>query len=126
MPAIRLSLALLATLGLSAPVLAQDKAKGLDDLDATRIGDNQVEIEFEYEGGACEEVGPAKLGEVSDGVLAVTFPTVSTAEVCTMQAVEIEVKQTIEVDPSVRELNVTLADPDGRVIGSEMTDIDDD
>lgn len=104
---------------------AEDGAR-LQDLDATRINPNQITIEFEYTGGACEEVGPAELGEVVDGTLAVTFPTISTAEICTMQAVQIEVEQTIEAEHIISRIDVTLTAPDGRVMATGSTDVDED
>ena len=132
-----------ALVALSLPAMAQDKTKPADaatpapaestseaqplnDLDATRINANQITIEFEYTGGACEEVGPAEIGELVDGTLAVTFPTISTAEVCTMQAVEIEVEQTIQAEHIISRIDVTLTAPDGTVIGTGSTDVDHD
>ena len=122
----RLALALVATIGLSMPAFAQDKTKTLDDLDAQRINPNQITISFEYEGGACEEVGPAEVGDLTDGTLAVTFPTISTAEVCTMQVVDIEVEQTIQAEHIISLIDVTLTAPDGTVIGQGQTDVDQD
>lgn len=116
--------ALLAA-GMSMPALAQDAAR-LDDLDATRINANQITIEFEYTGGACEQVGPAEVGDLVDGTLAVTFPTISTAEVCTMQAVEIEVEQTIAAENIISRIDVTLTRPDGSVLATGTTDVDHD
>jgi hypothetical protein len=135
------AIAVLAT-SLAMPAMAQDKAKpaapaptspadapapaALDDLDAERINPNQITIDFEYTGGACEEVGPAEVGEVVDGTLPVTFPTISTAEVCTMQAVEIEVEQTVSAEHIISRVDVTLTAPDGTVIGAGSTDVDND
>jgi len=122
----RLALALAATIGLSMPAFAQDKTKTLDDLDAQRINPNQITISFEYEGGACEEVGPAEVGDLTDGTLAVTFPTISTAEVCTMQVVDIEVEQTIQAEHIISRIDVTLTAPDGSVIATGSTDVEHD
>ena len=132
----RIALALVAAIGLAAPALAQDKPKDantapaaattLDDLDANRINPNQITIDFEYQGGACEEVGPAEVGELTDGTLAVTFPTISTAEVCTMQVREIEVEQTIQAENIISRIDVTLTAPDGSVIATGSTDVDHD
>ncbi|MFD1252416.1 hypothetical protein DEVEQU_02903 [Devosia equisanguinis] len=131
------ALALAATV-LTMPALAEDKTKDapaapsaeqtlrLKDLDATRINPNQITIEFEYDGGACEQVGPAEVGELVDGTLSVTFPTISTAEVCTMQVVEIEVEQTIQAEHIVSKVDVTLNAPDGKTIASGTTDVDHD
>lgn len=107
------------------PAMAQ-QANTLDDLDAERINANQVTIDFEYDGSACEEVGPAVLGEETDGTVAVNFPVNATAEVCTQQIVEIEVEQTIEAAASVTRVDVTLTGADGTVIGTGSTDVDND
>ncbi|KKB09184.1 hypothetical protein [Devosia chinhatensis] len=134
------ALAAVSAVLIAAPALAQDQSGAaspatnapaeqtlrLDDLDATRINPNQITIEFEYDGGACEQVGPAEVGELVDGTLAVTFPTISTAEVCTMQVVEIEVEQTIEAEHIVSRVDVTLTRPDGSVLATGTTDVDHD
>lgn len=131
----RIALAIVASIGLAAPALAQDKAKEapaagqaapLEDLDAKRINPNQITIDFEYQGGACEQVGPAEIGDLVDGTLSVTFPTISTAEVCTMQVKEIEVEQTIKAENIISRIDVTLTAPDGQVIGIGSTDVDHD
>ena len=123
----------LATFGLAATIAlgsiglaqAQQTAR-LDDLDADRINATQVTIEFEYIGGACETVGPATLGDIVNGTLAVTFPTTSTAEVCTMQAKEIEVEQAIAADATVTDVAVTLLAPDGSVVATGTERVDQD
>ncbi|KKB81145.1 hypothetical protein VW35_03040 [Devosia soli] len=135
----RITLALVAAIGISAPALAQDAPKDaaaapaattqavqLDDLDAKRINPNQITIDFEYQGSACEQVSPAEVGELNNGTLAVTFPTISTAEVCTMQVQEIEVEQTIEAEHIISKIDVTLTGPDGEVIATGSTDVDHD
>jgi hypothetical protein len=121
-----LALALSATIGLAAPALAQEGARELDDLDATRINPFQILIEFEYDGGACEEIGQPELGALVDGRLSVTFPTRSTSEMCTMQVVEIDVRYAIATEEAVTHVDVTLNAPDGRTIGTGSTDVDDD
>lgn len=118
-------IALLAT-GLSAPAMAQDNVGQLDDLDANRINANQITIDFEYDGSACEEVGPAEVGDLVDGTLAVIFPTVSTAEVCTQQIVEIEVEQTIAAEDMVSRVDVSVTRPDGTVLAAGSTDVEND
>jgi hypothetical protein len=119
------ALAAIFTAGLTMPVFAQQAAT-LDDLDAERINANQITIDFEYTGGACEEVGPAVLGEETDGTLAVNFPITSTAEICTQQALEIDVEQTIEAPATVTRVDVTLTGADGNVVGTGSTDVDND
>jgi len=122
----RFAIVALATIGLTVPALAQDGGRQLNDLDATRINPFQILIEFEYEGGACEELGQPELGELVDGTLAVTFPTVSTSEMCTMQVVEIDVRYAIATEETVSRIDVTLNAPDGRTIGIGSTDVDED
>ena len=98
----------------------------LDDLDADRINATQITIEFEYDGSACEDVGPAVIGDLVDGTLTVSFPVVQTAEVCTQQIVENEVEQTIAAEAIVSRIDVTLTAPDGSVIATGTTDVDHD
>lgn len=122
-----------ATLGLAATIalattglaLAQETAR-IDDLDVDRLNSFQVVVEFEYDGSACEAVGIAEVGELTDGTLAVTFPTTSTAEMCTQQLVEIEVKQAINVPEGATHVEVTLLAPDGSVKATGTDRIDHD
>jgi hypothetical protein len=120
------ALAFSAAIGLAAPALAQDGARQFDDLDATRINPFQILIEFEYDGGACEAVGQPELGELVDGTLAVTFPTSSTSEMCTMQVVEIDVRYAIATEETVSQIDVTLNAPDGRTIGTGSARVEQD
>lgn len=123
----RSSLGLAAAFLLAGAGMAQaQQTAQLDDLDADRINANQITIEFEYIGGACEEVAPAEIGDLVDGTLSVTFPTISTAEVCTMQAKEIEVEQTIAAESIISRIDVTLTGPDGSVLATGSTDVDND
>jgi hypothetical protein len=134
----RVALAALLAAGLGSTAMAQEQAVPattetpaaptitLDDLDADRINANQVTIDFEYDGSACEQVGTAELGEVANGTLAVTFPTVATAEICTQQIVEIEVEQTIEAGADVTRVDVTLTRPDGTVLATGSDNVDND
>jgi hypothetical protein len=119
----RFAIITLATIGLTVPAFAQDGGRQLNDLDATRINPFQILVEFEYEGGACEALGQPELGELVDGTLAVTFPTVSTSEMCTMQVVEIDVRYAIATEETVSHIDVTLNAPDGRTIGTGSTDV---
>ena len=119
----RFAIITLATIGLTVPAFAQDGGRQLNDLDATRINPFQILVEFEYEGGAREALGQPELGELVDGTLAVTFPTVSTSEMCTMQVVEIDVRYAIATEETVSHIDVTLNAPDGRTIGTGSTDV---
>lgn len=120
------TLGLAATIALATSGLAFAQPAELDDLDVDRINANQITIAFEYQGGACEEVGSAEIGELVDGTLAVNFPVISTAEICTQQIVEIEVEQTIAAESTVSRIDVTLTGPDGTVIATGSTDVDSD
>ncbi len=118
--------ALAAILALSAaPALAQDQNR-LGDLDADRLNSRQILIDFDYDGGACEEVGEVTMGNVTDGTLEVTLKLVATAEVCTMQIVDHDIKEAIEAGPDVTRVAVTLLGVDGQVIGTDTTDVDND
>jgi len=125
MPANRIAVTAFMALSLVAPAFAQGTAQ-LDDLDAKRINPNQITVDFEYTGGVCEEVGPAEIGDLVDGTLTVTFPTISTAEVCTQQAVEIDVEQTIDAEHIISRIDVTLTRPDGTTLATGSTDVDHD
>lgn len=115
-----LAVALLAT-----PALAQERGGVvLEDLTAARIDDNDIKIEFTYQGSACEEVLPAVVGEETDGTLIAVFPTIATADVCTMQVVDIEVDQIIEGSNATSSVDVTLLAPDGTVLGKELARLD--
>jgi len=126
MPIDRLSFALFVATAMGGGAFAQDGGVPLRDLDADRLDDGRIRIEFAYEGGACEAVGPAEPGEIVEGTLPVNFPTAATAEVCTMQVVEIEVDETVEADAAVERVAVTLLAPDGSVIGAGTAEVDDD
>lgn len=123
---IRSVTALATVIALSAaPAFAQDQNR-LDDLDADRLNSRQILIDFDYEGGACEEVGGVTLGAITDGTLEVTLKLVATSEVCTMQIVDHDIKEAIEAGPEVTRVAVTLLGIDGQVIGSDTTDVDND
>ena len=82
-----------------------------------------AELAFSYQGGACEEVGPAELDAVEGDTMPLEFPVISLSEVCTMQIVEHEVEQTIEANEAIRRIEVILSAPDGTVMGSGATEI---
>ncbi len=115
----------LAGAAFTLPAIAQDHGK-FDDLDADRLNARQVLIEFEYDGGACEQVGAAQLGEITNGTIAVTFQIENTAEVCIMQLVEHDIKEAIEAGEDVTSVDVTLLAPDGQIMakGTRKIDLD--
>ena len=117
--------ALAASFALAGLGFAQaQQTIALDDLDADRINPSQVVIEFEYDGSACESVGIAEVGDLVDGTLSVTFPTMASAEVCTQQIVEIEVEQAVNVPEGVTHVAVTLLAADGSVKSTASERID--
>jgi hypothetical protein len=122
----RHAFALAATMALAAPALAQDGPQKLDDLDATRINPFQILIDFEFDGGACDAIGRPEVGDLTDGTLSVNFPVSSTAEVCTMQIKQHDIKYAIEAEHIVSRVDITLTGKDGQVIGAGSTDVDHD
>ncbi|MBN9335423.1 hypothetical protein [Devosia sp.] len=120
----RHAFALAATMALAAPALAQDGPQKLDDLDATRINPFQILIDFEFDGGACDAIGRPEVGDLTDGTLSVNFPVSSTAEVCTMQIKEHEVKYAIDTeDDTITRIDVTVTAADGRVLGTGSANV---
>ncbi|UXN73202.1 hypothetical protein N8D56_19865 [Devosia sp. A8/3-2] len=83
------------------------------DSSATRLNADQVQLKLTFEGGACRAVDEPVLGAVSAGSLAVTIPTHDTAEMCTMQIVQIPVDVTIAAGADVTTLDVTIRAPSG-------------
>lgn len=116
----------LATFALLVAPAAAQTALTLNDLDADRLNDTQIKIEFDYQGGACEKVEPAQVGEIVDGTLSLVFATTSTAEMCTMQVVAIEVEQSVEAGSDVKRVDITLLATDGSVAATGKTDVDAD
>jgi len=122
----RTAFALAATILLSVPAMAQDTGTPLRDVDAKRINPFQILIDFELDGGACDTIGRPEIGELVDGTLSVTFPTVTTAEVCTMQVKELDFEYAIESEQIISRIDVTLTGAEGRVIGTGSTAVDKD
>jgi len=92
---------------------AQDTA-ALEGLAACRTGAGTVDLSLTYTGGACEATDPATV--TADGATArVTVPTHATAEICTMQALEIAVARSIVVSAEVTTLEVQLLNTQGAV-----------
>lgn len=99
----------------TAGAFAQDAAT-FTELSAERIDAEQVMMHAIFEGGACQEAQPAETepGEEA-GTLSVTIPTLSTAEVCTLQVVEIEIEEMIDAGEDITTLDVTVLGTDGEV-----------
>lgn len=76
--------------------------------------EGHVELAVTWDGGACEQPGEAEVTAGPDQTDVVTIPTVETAEVCTMQIVEVEYSGVIAVEPSTTTLSVTVLDAEGQ------------
>src|SRR5690606_13491593 len=103
-----------ASLLLATAAIATEPAP-LTSVTAVWAENGQVQLSFTYEGGACEETGEPQVAASDEyGVDVVTVPTVETAEVCTMQIVEVEFDGLVPVEPSTETLSVVVLDPDGQ------------
>jgi hypothetical protein len=111
-----------AGLCLASAAMAQDLAP-LNGLAACRAAPDKVDLSFTYTGGACQETDPAKVELVEGEVATVSVPTHNTAEVCTLQAVEVEFAGTLDVAPEIKSLNVQVLNPDGEVQAASKADI---
>lgn len=112
----------IAGLLLVSAALAQDLAP-LNGLAACRAAPDKVDLSFSYTGGACQETDPAKVELVEGEVATVSVPTHNTAEICTMQAVEIEFAGILDVAPEIASLTVQVLNPDGEVQAGGKADI---
>lgn len=113
--------AAMAAMLMTTSALAQDLAP-LNDLGACRLDGERVALSFSYEGGACQETGEAKT-VTEDGVTTIAVPTANTAEVCTMQVVQVQYAAAVQVGADVSALTVQVLNPDGEVQAGGKTDI---
>jgi hypothetical protein len=118
----RLIPATLALCLVSGAALAQELAP-LNDLAACRLNSEMVSLTFSYEGGACEQTGNGSVDLVESGTATVTIPIVSTADVCTMQAVKVTHTGAINAVAEVSALDVQLVSPGGEVQAEGKVDI---
>jgi hypothetical protein len=81
---------------------------------AAWVEDGKVELRLTFDGGACEATGPAEVAAGDETTDEVTIPTVTTAEVCTMQIVPVEYSGVIAVEPATTTLAIMVLDPDGQ------------
>jgi hypothetical protein len=118
----RAALTAIPLIFVATAAFAQDAAT-LNNLAACRSAAATVDLSFTYTGGACEATDRATV--TVDGTTAkVSVPTHSTAEVCTMQALDIDVAQTIEAGAEVTSLDVELLNPDGAVFSTGKVEIE--
>ena len=76
--------------------------------------EGHVQLSVTWEGSACEQPGTAEVTSGQQDVDEVMIPTVETAEVCTMQIVEVAYSDLIAVEPTTTTLAVTILDPAGQ------------
>ncbi|MDC9824057.1 hypothetical protein PRN20_09940 [Devosia sp. ZB163] len=88
-------------------------AQELHNLAACRLNAEMVTLTFSYQGGGCEKTGDASVEPSSAGTAIVTVPIVKTAEVCTMQAVDVSSASAVAVVEEVNTLDVRLVGADG-------------
>ncbi|MDB5541645.1 MAG: hypothetical protein JWQ89_3372 [Devosia sp.] len=114
--------AALALCVFTGAAMAQDLAP-LTDLKACRLDSELVSLSFSYEGGSCEQTGDASADLRDNATATATVPIVSTAEVCTMQAVTVEHSGAVAVPADVTALDVQLVSPGGEVQATGNVDI---
>jgi hypothetical protein len=110
----RIALSLAACAVLVSAASAQQPVARLD-LDAERLDPQQVRLDFDYDGSSCELIEPAEIGEITNGIAAITIPTAAVSDTCTAQVVEMEGEQILQLDETVQQVEVTLLRPDGTV-----------
>jgi hypothetical protein len=111
----RLSLILAATLVTTSAMAAEPPP--LTSASAVRAAEGHVELKVTWDGGACENPGKAvvEATEADQATDAVTIPTEATAEMCTMQIVQVEFSGLVPVEPLTETLAITVLAPDGQV-----------
>lgn len=92
---------------------------------AAWVAEGKVQLDVAWQGGACERPSEPEVTSADDGTtLQVTIPTVSTAEVCTMQIVEVTYSGIIPVEPMTATLAITVLDPEGRPSATGTAEIE--
>ena len=90
---------------------------------ATWTTDGKVELAVTFDGSGCETPGEARVASGDDITDEVTIPTVSTAEVCTMQIVPVEFTGTIAVEPLTTTLAIAILDTEGQIKAAGSVEI---
>jgi len=107
---------------LPTAALAQDLAP-LDELKACRLDPGSISLAFIYEGGACEQTGDAEVAHVDGDTVAITVPTLATAEICTMQLVKVNFAGLVTVPETATRIDVQVLNPTGEVVAAGDGDI---
>ena len=97
---------------LCCSAVAAQEAASFTTLSACRIDAERILIKATFDGSACWSVEPAGLAEPRGTIVAVHLPTISTAEICTMQIVPVSTEQMIEAPEPVIDLDVAALDPE--------------
>jgi hypothetical protein len=119
----RLHLPALAAALLLASAAASAEPQPLTSAAAVWVAGGKVQLDLAWQGGACEEPAEPQVTAVSKTTNQVTIPTVSTAEVCTMQIVEVVYSGIIPAEPLATTLAITVLTPDGRPQATGSTEI---
>jgi len=114
-------LALTAALCCGA-ALAQEAAS-FSELSACRIDAEHILVRATFEGSPCWAVEPAELAEPRGTIVAVHLPTVSTAEICTMNIVPVSTEQVIDAPEPIADLDVTAAAPQNDVVAHGVVEV---
>lgn len=118
----QLPAAMFALLVATGAALGQEAAT-LSDLKACRLNAELIALSFSYEGGACEQTGDPGV-EVGDaGTAVVKVPVVTTSDVCTMQAKQVQSESAVAVPEEITAIDVQLVSPAGEVKAAGKTDI---
>ncbi len=114
----------LAVLAVLAPLSAiAAEPQPLTSATATWTADGKVDLAVTFDGSACEETGEPQVSAGDDITDEVMIPTVSTAEVCTMQIVPVEFTGTIAVEPLTTTLAIAVLDTEGQIKAAGSVEI---
>ena len=112
MPTMTIRIAALAmglTMGLMSFGAAAEELPGFTHIEACRFDGTSAVLRIVYQGGSCETTTGLEPRVELDGTSALVFiPTVSTAEICSMQIIPNYVQKTIGIASDTAELDVTL------------------
>jgi len=106
----------------SGAALAQEVAS-FTHLSACRIDAERILLRATFDGSPCWAVEPAQLAEPRGTMVAVHLPTISTAEICTMNIVPVSTEQVIEAPEPIVDLDVTAATPQNDVMAHGVIEV---
>ena len=112
-----------AAILLAAPAAIASEPQPVTSATAVWVEDGKVQLDVAWQGGACEAPGEPEVIAADPTTNEVTIPTLSTAEICTMQIVEVTYSGAIPVEPRATSLAITVLDPEGRPQAGGMVEI---